>query len=789
MKKILTGLILFICSFAINAQQINPALLTDPWQARWISVTGSSSNNFGVYKFRKTLELAEKPGKFIVHVSGDNQYKLYVNGQLVSLGPEQGDLRHWYFRTLDLAPYLQKGTNIIGSLVWNMGAWKPEARISIRTGFILQGNTEREAAINTNDNWYGIQDKSYAPIKSDAFGYYVAGPGEYVDFNKGVSEWLVAKAPPTTWKKVETLRYGGMKGVHNFGIAPWMLVPSPLPPMELKKERLSETRYARGMKVPVSFPSKRSPFIVPAHTTVSLLLDQKHLTNAYPTLVFGKGKHAEIGITYAEALYNKDDTKGNRNEIEGKRILGRRDSIISNGQTDQEFTPLSWRTYRYVQINIRTHEEALHLDDFYGTFIGYPFQLKAGLTTDDTELQSIFKIGWRTARLCAVDTYMDCPYYERLQYIGDTRIQAMVSYFNSGDDRLAKHAINLLDFSRLPEGVTQSRYPATGNNIIPPFSLLWIGMLSDFYTYRSDPEFVRNHLIGSRQVLHFFQRYQQADGSLNEVPYWNFTDWGNEDKHWKSGVPPIGKNGNSALLDLQLLMAYQVARKLESDLGSETIANSYLERASQLKKTIIQKYWDHNRELLADTPERDVFSQHANILAILTDLVSDEEAEKMAEKILSDKDLAQASIYFRFYLNRAIVKAGLGNRYLKELGIWKKNIAMGLSTWAEISDVSGTRSDCHAWGSSPNIEFFRTLLGIDSDAPGFKKVIIRPHLGSLREIGGNMPHPMGTISAHYKLMKNSLSVDLQLPDGLAGTFVWKGQQIDLRSGANTFTVK
>ena len=72
----------------------------------------------------------------------------------------------------------------------------------------------------------------------------------------------------------------------------------------------------------------------------------------------------------------------------------------------------------------------------------------------------MLEIGWRTARLCAVETYMDCPYYEQLQYIGDTRIQALVSLFNSGDDRLAKNAIDQLDQSRLPDGVTLSRYPS-----------------------------------------------------------------------------------------------------------------------------------------------------------------------------------------------------------------------------------------------------------------------------------------------------------------------------------------
>jgi len=50
-------------------------------------------------------------------------------------------------------------------------------------------------------------------------------------------------------------------------------------------------------------------------------------------------------------------------------------------------------------------------------------------------------VGWRTARLCAHETYMDCPYYEQLQYVGDTRVQCLVSLFDSGDARLMRNAI------------------------------------------------------------------------------------------------------------------------------------------------------------------------------------------------------------------------------------------------------------------------------------------------------------------------------------------------------------
>ncbi len=40
---------------------------------------------------------------------------------------------------------------------------------------------------------------------------------------------------------------------------------------------------------------------------------------------------------------------------------------------------------------------------------------------------------------------MDCPYYEQLQYGGDTRIQGLVSMYMTGDGRLIKNAIEQLD--------------------------------------------------------------------------------------------------------------------------------------------------------------------------------------------------------------------------------------------------------------------------------------------------------------------------------------------------------
>jgi len=113
---------------------------------------------------------------------------------------------------------------------------------------------------------------------------------------------------------------------------------------------------------------------------------------------------------------------------------------------------------------------------------------------------------------------------------------------------------------------------------------------------------------------------------------------------------------------------------------------------------------------------------------------------------------------------------------------------MGMTTWAEISDISNTRSDCHAWGSSPNIEFLRTVLGIDSDAPGFRKVKIEPHPGNLKKASGEIPHPDGKIGVSYSLENGTWNITVTLPNAISGYMNWYGNRYLLAGGMNHFEI-
>ncbi|HWZ14142.1 MAG TPA: alpha-L-rhamnosidase C-terminal domain-containing protein [Mucilaginibacter sp.] len=753
-----------------------------PWNTNWIAAPNDDGAGYGVYYFRKSINFTAKPVSFIIHVSADNRYKLYVNGTLVSLGPARGDTYYWNYETVDLAPYFTAGKNAVSALVFNESRFRPEAQISVRTAFIIQGNSANEEILNTDNAWKCIRDAGHQPIP----GYFfAASKGEMVDMNQAIKgDWTAVNYDDSTWPGAVKVLDGKLKGM-SWGVD-WALVPSMLPAREMTYQRIIKLRSAIGMSVPPAFPEKKTALTIPANTTIALLLDQTFETNAYVTLNFSGGKDAGISLGYAESLFEKGSKgthKGNRNEVEGKDFVGRKDSLIADGSQGQSFTTLNFRTYRYIRLIVQTKNQPLIIDDLYGTFTGYPFKRAAVFNTDNTEINQILDIGWRTARLNAWETYTDCPYYEQLQYIGDTRIQALISYYNTSDDRLARNALTLMDHSRITEGVTRSCYPTRGTQIISTFSLWYICMLHDYWMYRNDSDFIKNKLVGERAVLDFFSKYQQPDGSLKDTPYWAFVDWaGNLAGDVK------GADGSAAIYDLQLLWAYQWAAEMEAKIGLQDYARIYNQKAAQLKATIQRKYWDPVKKLYADTKERKGYSQHVNSLTILTSMVSNVDMPAVVNGLLNDKSLTQCTVYFKYYLNQALIKAGLGNNYMSWLSIYRENIAMGLTTWAEYSDISSSRSDCHAWGASPNIEFFRTVLGIDSYAPGFAKIKIVPHLGTLTNVSGDIPHPDGKVSVSYQLQNSKWQINISLPGKTSGILVWKTKIYLLKSGANSFLI-
>jgi hypothetical protein len=567
-------------------------------------------------------------------------------------------------------------------------------------------------------------------------------------------------------------------------------VPNELPAMEYRAVAAGSIVRADGVVADARFPGE--PLTIPARTRATLLLDRKALVAAFPRLRFSGGKGARIHMAYQEALVEGRFTKGNRNEIEGKRLLGLADEVLPDGGSARVFEPLWWRTWRFLELRVETAEAALTLDGLEAFATGYPFEERGRFDARSEELERIWDVGWRTARLCAHETYVDCPYYEQLQYVGDTRIQALISYVVAGDDRLARQAIAAFERSRRADGLTSSRYPAAEPQYIPPFSLLWVGTVHDFWRYRDDPAFVRAQLPGTRSVLEFFLDRRRDDGLLQRLPFWNFVDWSPD---FASGVPPMQADGGSTAVALQLVNALREAADLEEALGDPRRAGDYREAADATAAAVRRLCWSAERRLVADSPDGDRFSQQSNILAILADALPEGEADAVLGQLLRepmaaggpDRSMAEPSYYFRFYLTRALEKLGRGDQYLMLLEPWREMLDLGLTTWAE-TPTPDTRSDCHAWSSHPNYDLVNLVAGIKPAEPGFRSVRIEPNLGGLLRLEASLPHPRGDITVSYDHEDGRLLARVGLPDGVPGELVARGRRFPLAAGTDNRVV-
>jgi len=126
-------------------------------------------------------------------------------------------------------------------------------------------------------------------------------------------------------------------------------------------------------------------------------------------------------------------------------------------------------------------------------------------------------------------------------------------------------------------------------------------------------------------------------------------------------------------------------------------------------------------------------------------------------------------------------KVGLADEYLEQLTPWQTMIDKGLTTFEE-GDYD-ERSDCHAWGATPNYDLLATVCGIRPAAPGFNKIEIKPSFGKLNYIKAKMPHPKGIIEVDLvKSDGNKISGFVSIPESITGIFYWNGEQKILTGG-------
>ncbi|MDB6168725.1 MAG: hypothetical protein JWM88_1589 [Verrucomicrobia bacterium] len=762
-------------------------------QASWIWHPHLAEIEPGVVLFRLGVTSARRE-KVRLQVSADLCFALGLDGALIARGPDTADVPHWAFAIYELT--LKAGAHRLEALVW----WAktpqaPEGRMTWRGGFACAGLGRDDGRFTTGKaGWRAAKLDGLEWGEKLGRSYHVIGCPARVDLAKFDSR-------RAKWMKPAVVREP--IAFHPCGIiaAGWRMHPSNLPEQRhdlwrggrvrghLRKWTAEpQVKFAeetnRGAEAWSRLLSGDEPLKLPAGHQATILIDTDDYLCGFPVLEFSGGAGSRVRWEWAESLFERfeasfDNTpgpKGDRGAVAGKVFFGFGDTWKLGGSGRRFVSAPWWRAGRYLLISVKVGPKPVVLHTLAVERTGFPLAPGASFAADDSSLQPIVELSERGLRACMHDLFVDCPYYEQMMYVADTRIQMLLAYAFAGEDRLPRRGMELFDLSRDRRGYPTMRHPSVLRQESATFAMIWPWMLHDFALWRGDMAWLGQRLPGLRALMDALGGEEDADGFLANPPGWLFLDWV---PGWFAGWPPGQREGRrSALVNLQYLLTLQRAADLEKWIGEPGLAQRWADRARSLAVALDRRFWNEARGLWADDESHQAFSQHAQALAVIGGLrIPDPARWADAEA----NGISAATIYFQHYLFEALGKAGRGDLVLERFEMWRGLVARGFKTPVESPEPA--RSDCHAWGAHPVFHLHATIAGIRPMTPGFRHARIAPQPGKLKRIESALPHPRGTIRFRAEFDGPRVTATIDLPPETTGVFVWAGTETPLQPGS------
>jgi len=735
------------------------------------------------------------------HVSADERYQFYLDGQRVGRGPERGSDQAWFYETYDLD--LSAGEHTLTALVWQLGDIGPLAQIGLQGGFLLEAEGSFGEALSTRSAAWEVKAVGGIGFSKPALpGRGAAWFVEPIQTTDGAAyPWGVERGAGAGWTaaatRVEDFGF-------PFGILPRHVLQPAMLPAQINSLRsggrvrhVAEGAWNDPQAVEVvaadHLPAEAAAWqamldgtgavSVPPEARLQVIIDLQEYLCAYPQIRLSGGRGSRVTIGWAEALHldGSGQAKGQRDEVAGRTFIALcRDVVLADGGKNRLFEPLWWRAGRYVELLIESGAEPLTVEAFTLLETRYPLEMESRFGSSDARLAAVTPVALRGLQMCAHETYMDCPYYEQMMYVGDARLEALTSYAICADDRLPRKAVHLFGLSRLPGGLTQARYPGRDVQIIPPFALWWVAMVYDYALWRGDRAFIAKQLPGVRAVLEHFLAGVQPANLLRAPDGWNFTDWV---AGWPLGVPPDGFDGYSGVLNWHLVYTLALAVRLEEWTGERLLATRWQACRDTVATAAQAAFWDASRGLYADDLAHTRFSEHTQCLALLSGVLDGEQRDVVGQNLLRGPDLTRATIYFTHYLFETYYLLGQPEAFFERMGLWFDLPGQGFKTTPEQPEP--TRSDCHGWGAHPLYHYFASLLGVRPAGFGFERVAIAPMPGHLTALSGTLPHPQGPIEVALNFRGAHASGTVTLPGEICGTLRFAGKALDLQPGTQT----
>ena len=785
-------------------------LQPDDWKADYISFRDTTpvwtSTNLYLppaHQFRKEFAAAKTVKRATIYATALGIYELYLNGQRVGdarFAPGWTDYhQRAYYNTYDVTPLVRRGGNALGSWLgdgWYSGYIGFGLLTGIGTekiGRYTYGKTPALMAqleIEYTDGTREIipTDKSWkvtaeGPLREGDFLM-----GERYDARRETTNWTKAGFDDAKWDAAilasENASVPAMFYEFANGDKPGDAVEIKGRPVDLGFKRPARLEAFPGL--PVRPIQEIKPVAITSPTNGVYIFNLGQNFAGVARLKVKGPAGTDIQLRYGEMLYSDG-----RLMTENLRKARATDHYILRGdRSGEEWTPrFTFHGFQYVEVTGYPGQPGK--DAITGIVLHSDTPLTSGFECSDPMANRLFKNVVWTQRANFVDLPTDCPQRdERFGWMGDAQIYVHCATLNADVAAFYTKWLREVMEAQRPSGTFPGYCPY-------PFQHGW-----DFGTAWCDAGVICPWTVwqayGDTRIIERcwpfmvkFMDWRKAT-SRNFLGINHGNDWGD----WLS----FGKKTPLEYVDT-VYFAYtaKLMSQMAAAVGKTSEADDYRQLFESIKAAFNEKYVQADGTLAVET-------ETAYALALYMNLIPDELRLKsgkiLADKLRAGETTENSGMTTGFLGTRPLlpVLTSVGENDLavkhfqsRKFPSWGYEVSQGATTiwerWNSFTKEHGfggaDGSQNAAMNSFAHYSFgavcewmLNDLAGIQSDGPGYDKIIIRPHPPTP---GSNPDHPPinwvkahydsihGRIASNWRRTENQFELETEIPANTTAT--------------------
>lgn len=375
--------------------------------------------------------------------------------------------------------------------------------------------------------------------------------------------------------------------------------------------------------------------------------------------------------------------------------------------------------------------------------------IKGSFRCNDEEINRIWDVSAKTLGLTCREVFIEGIKRDHWLWGGDSAQSFLMNYYVFGDY----------------DGCRDTLWALRGKDPIPrhinhimDYTFYWFDAVERYWLYSGNPNFAQQIYPRMKSLMAFvIGRLDENGRPVDRRDDWMFIDW--------APVELPNHGGVTSFEQMLLVRALEATARMAREVGEDAEAQDYETRAEKLRAEIVPLFWNEEKgglmHLLKNDGTHDpLLTRYPNMFGLFYGYFDETQKQRVVQDVLLNESVPMIQTpYMRFYELEAFCALGMQTNVTQEIKqYWGAMLKLGATSFWELYNPEQKdlehyamygrpfgRSLCHAWGASPAYLLGRYYLGVTPTSPGFATYEVKPNLGGLEWMEGDVPTPWGRI--------------------------------------------